>query len=162
MKLLISVGKNQINGCWLMGSISIEKGCLLKKLQYFLNYEISSSILYLLSFHVYILIYVVSAAAIVFTPFMLYVLFKESKNGWLAAFVVIVLLPASIALILGTASGFGKIALLITLALFYFYCSLLRYTIHDWVEDINAKQKYRVEKFVRDQELKDFIDKLKD
>jgi hypothetical protein len=131
---------------------------LLKK---YLNYEVSSSILYFLSFQVFFFIFIVSAAALAFTPFMLYVLFTEKKNGWIIIFIVIVIVPIILLLILAVMVEFSRPLLFISLGLFYFYYFLLRFEVNDWVREASAKNQYLIDKKKREFDSKSFVDKLK-
>ncbi|MDP3580546.1 MAG: hypothetical protein Q8S39_01345, partial [Ignavibacteria bacterium] len=70
-----------------------EEGKLLIRLKHILNYELSSSIFYVLSFSVSIVLFLSVLAALLFTPFFIYVLIKAKKFGWLITFLVVVLLP---------------------------------------------------------------------
>ena len=146
----------------MIDTIYSSEGYYLQKLQYYLNYEIASSVLFFLSFEVGIFLYLAAAAAIVFTPFMLYFLYRGRKIGWMIAFSLIVFIPLIIGLFAGLPCEFGRMILIITIALFYFYCFILRYTVKDWIDNINAKQKYQMEKLARDQELKGFMEQFKD
>ncbi|MGA7836947.1 MAG: hypothetical protein WB996_03215 [Ignavibacteriaceae bacterium] len=113
--------------------IIIDKKYRLKKLHYWLKYELSTSTLLLLSWLWILAIGLATAAAIIFTPFMLTILFKEKKYGWIIFFVIIVILPAASAIIYFLNSDYLQILALVPLVLFYFYCFLLRITIHEWL-----------------------------
>lgn len=128
------------------------------RLQKYLNYEVSSSILYFLSFQVFVFIFIASAAALAFTPFMLYVLFSEKKKGWIILFIVIVIVPIIFLLILSVMVEFSKPLLFITLGLFYFYCFLLRFEVNDWVREASAKNQYLIDKKKRELDSKSFVD----
>ena len=105
----------------------------LKRLNYWLKYELSSSALLLLSWLWGITILLSTVAALVFTPFMLHILFQEKKFGWITFFIIIVILPAITVLIFFLHSNYLMFLILIPLVLFYFYCFLLRYTVDDWL-----------------------------
>ena len=113
--------------------IEIDKNYNVKRLRYWLNYNIGSMPLYLVSlFYVYAII-IFEAAAIIFTPFMLKILFEEKKWGWIIFFVVFVLLPIACIYIFTFKSNFFNVLKLIPLVLYYVYCSLLRLAITDWL-----------------------------
>jgi hypothetical protein len=86
-------------------------------------------------------LYLAIIAAILFAPFMLYVLFKEKRYGWIIFFIIIVLLPLLIDVLFFYHTNVYLILLFIPLALFYFYCFLLRITIRDWMQEKNAKNE---------------------
>lgn len=115
--------------------IYINQNNNITRLQKFLNYEISSSLLYFLSFFAFALILFASAAAIIFTPYMLYVLYREKKKGWIILFAAVVIVPVIFLLLSTAIAEFSNILLFITLGLFYFYCFLLRFEVNDWVRE---------------------------
>jgi hypothetical protein len=126
-----------------------EEDYLLKKLKYFLNYELSSSSLYLLSFVYFSTFVLAIIAAVIFTPFLIYVLYKNRKYFWLILFFVFILFPTLIIYFTNLKEMVLSIALYIELGLFYFYCVVLRFVVADWVEDVKAKEfrkKYEAEK----------------
>ena len=103
----------------------------LKRLHYWLKYELSSSSLLLLSWLGSLLILLAAFAAIIFTPYMLTILFKEKKFGWITFFIISVLLPAVFIGIYFSGSDYSYFLDIIPLVFFYFYCFLLRITVHD-------------------------------
>jgi hypothetical protein len=118
----------------------------LTRLKKLLNYQVSGSLLYFLSFQVFIFIFFASAAALIFTPFMVYVLFTEKKKGWIIIFLVIVVLPFILLLVLSLMYEFGRPLIYISLGLFYFYCFLLRFEVNDWSREAIARNQYILEK----------------
>jgi len=131
------------------------------RLKKYLNYEVSSSILYFLSFQIFIFIFLASAAALIFAPFMLYVLSKENKKGWIVLFIIIVIIPIMLLIILSILFEFSKPLLLISLGLFYFYCFLLRFEVNNWVQEMSARNQYLMNKKKREEDLNTFMNKLK-
>jgi hypothetical protein len=105
----------------------------LKRLHYWLKYELSSSALLLLSWLWGFAILLSTIAAAVFTPFMIYILFEEKKFGWIIFFIIMIILPAITITIFFLHSNYFLVLALIPLALFYFYCFLLRLTVSDWL-----------------------------
>lgn len=117
-----------------------EEDNLLYKLKHILNYELSSSVLYFLHFSAgMIVLYLSALAAIIFTPFLIYVLAKSRKFGWLSLFVIVVLLPVIVTLIISPQTMYSQIFLLIQLGAFYAYCFVIRLVVVDWVEEIKWK-----------------------
>jgi hypothetical protein len=137
--------------------IEILQNYNLVRLQNYLNYEISGAILFFLAFAFFGFIFIASAAAIIFTPFMLYVLFQENRKSWIIIFVIIVGIPVLLLLISSLTSEFNRILLLLSLGLFYLYCFLLRLEVNNWVQEDMAKRQYIIEKKARDEELKSFM-----
>ncbi|MFA7229021.1 MAG: hypothetical protein WC061_08295 [Melioribacteraceae bacterium] len=125
-----------------------------------LNYELSSSVLFLLAFVSVFAIPLLMLAAIVFTPIMLFDLYKSNKKGWIAAFVVIVIVPLLIILIIGMNSGDIKTFLFIPLAPFYLYTFLLKLSVNERVQELKAREQYEKEKLLRKQELQEWEKQL--
>jgi fatty acid desaturase len=112
---------------------------LLLKLKVYLNYQLSSSLLYLLSFVYGITIFVTAAAAVIFTPFLIYTLYKNKKFFWLLIFVTAIIIPPPALFISGIGTAYFILLLFIQLGLFYFYCFILRFVVNDWIEEIQWK-----------------------
>ena len=113
-----------------------EKDRLINRLAYYLNYELSSVLLYFLSFMYNIAVFIATLAAVIFTPFLIYVLIKTKKFGWLTSFVLLIFLPAIILIFTGIKSQYLMILTFILLGLFYLYCFTLRMAVYDWTEKI--------------------------
>lgn len=115
--------------------IEIDKNYNIKKLKYWLNYSLSSFSLYLLSWFWGVTIFLVIGAAIIFTPYMLKILYEERRIGWIIFFIIIVVMPLVIIYISFKGSIYLRVLELIPLATYYFYCFLLRITISDWLDE---------------------------
>lgn len=112
--------------------IEISKDYNIRRLQQWLDIELSTSMLLLLSWFWNFTIFISAIAAIIFTPFMLKILFEERKFGWIFLFIIFVTLPILWLLFGGYNSDYKFIFGLIVLGLFYFYCFVLRIVIKDW------------------------------
>ena len=112
--------------------IEIPKNYNVRRLRRWLNYELSSSVLFLLSWFWNITIILMFIAAFVFIPFMLKVLIEEKRFGWIIFFLVIVVMPIIIFFAVNMDSSYKYFLSLIILAFFYFYCFVLKLTIRDW------------------------------
>ncbi len=106
----------------------------LEKLYKVLNYEVSSSVLFAMGWVYAVLIPILILAASVFTPYMLFVLYKEEKIGWIISFAVAVALPLIIVLI------FYPLLALVALAPFYFLLFLLRLEVKAWLTEMRARK----------------------
>lgn len=112
--------------------IDISRKYNIRRLQHWLDYELSTSLLFFLNWFWNIAIVLMTIAAVLFTPFMLKVLIEERRIGWIIFFVIIVVIPVFILFILNMELTNKLFFGLIPLALFYFYCFLLRIVIRDW------------------------------
>lgn len=115
-----------------MTEIHISKNFNIERLQKWLNYEISASLLLLAAFFSDFAIYIMALAALLFTPLLLITLFREKRYGWVIFFFIIVAVPVVIIPAINTAPLYARLLYTIPLALFYFYCFLLKITVGDW------------------------------
>lgn len=107
----------------------------LDRLALFLNYEISASILFGLSFFAGTFLIIAMIVAGVFIPYMIYVLLKEGRHGWIIFFNVLVIMPIVLSLLF--LPEYSSIFLLISVGMFYCYCFLLRMSANEWIRDRN-------------------------
>ena len=114
--------------------IEIDKNYNLRRLRYWLNYSLSSSALFFLWYFTSLAVFILTIAALIFAPFMLKVLFEEKKWGWIIFFIITIIFPIAAVYIFLFKTNYFQAIGLIPLALFYFYCFLLRLTITDWLE----------------------------
>jgi|WetSurMetagenome_2_1015567.scaffolds.fasta_scaffold790173_1 hypothetical protein len=118
-----------------------ENDYLLTRLKYYLNYELSTAALYFLSYAYGITLFISALAALIFTPVLIYTLYKTRKYFWLTAFLVLVILPPLVVYIYiaGNPKEYIMELSLVELGFFYFYCFILRIVVIDWVEEIKWK-----------------------
>lgn len=114
--------------------ININKNYNLDRLQQWLNYELSISVLFIISWFWGIAIFLMIIAALIFTPLLIKVLLEEKKYGWMITFFILVIIPTIGLLVIDINTGYKFIAGLVVLALFYFYCFTLKLVIRDWKE----------------------------
>lgn len=116
----------------------------LEELQKWLNYELSAVILFGISFFYHIAFILLFAAVVCFTPYLLYVLYREGKNAWLISFGLFVVLPAFLSYyLIGVfpspgyyfTAGYQILASSVPLAFFFFYCFVLKLSIPGMMDD---------------------------
>src|SRR5690606_6364808 len=103
----------------------------LDRLATILNFEISFTVIYLFSFAATGFLFVSGILAAVFVPFLIYVLLKEGRNGWIIFFNISVILPILFSYFF--VPSYFAIFVLIALAMYYFYCFLLRLSVNEWI-----------------------------
>lgn len=110
----------------------------LQNLHTWLSYELSGIVLFGISFFYGTALLLLMAVSIVFVPYMLYVLFVERQYGWIAGFVITVVVPAVLSYILfGINLGLSNNLLAggqllggyIALAFLLVYCFVLKHSI---------------------------------
>lgn len=116
-----------------------------EKFSAILNYEISSGILLLLLNQVWIALIALSLiiiAAVLFTPYMLYIFIKERRFGWLLSFLILVIAPAIVLYFFSRHSYAFEAVMLIPFILFYFFCLLVRLAVNQWIKQYNWHSYY--------------------
>jgi hypothetical protein len=74
----------------------------------------------------------ITAGAVAFAVFMMIVLYRERRLGWIAAFPIVVLLP-TVGINMADIPQAYKSALgLLPLVFFYIYCFSLKLSIPEW------------------------------
>lgn len=111
----------------------------LDRLALFLNYELSASLLFFFSFVVWIFIFIAILVAGVFIPYMIYVLLKEGRHGWIIFFNVMILTPLLTSILF--LPSYFSIFMLISVALFYCYCFFLRMAVGEWIRERNWRMQ---------------------
>ena len=111
-----------------------------------LNYQIATSILFLLVFMGGIAMTLAIIAAVLFTPYLLYVLFGEKRYGYIIAFLILVMLPTIVALLFGFVKNNWSVIFMITLGFFYFYCFMIKYPFKEWIREYNWAQQLEEQK----------------
>jgi hypothetical protein len=122
------------------GNLTLRKSPI-HRLNEILNYELSTSVIYMFMFFSSLFLPVVLLAIVLFTPYLLYVLFKERKFGWITAFFVLVILPYLIGILfLPSFSAAGMFSTM-AMGLFYLYCFLLKMSTREWIAAENARNE---------------------
>ena len=93
-------------------------------------------------FVIKLFLWLIAAAAILFTPYIFYVLIKERKFGWIIAFFVMIIIPLLFVHFLFLDALFHDEIILIPLASFYFYCYLIKYDVDRWLSDYYSHQEF--------------------
>jgi hypothetical protein len=124
----------------------------LGRLSRYLNYELSSSVLYFLSYAGGVPLILAIIAATLFAPFMLFVLFRLRKTAWIVSFIIVVILPFIICIILGLKVGYLSAFILIPLGFFYFYCFILKLTVNEQLKEVSVREELIRKKVEEEQE----------
>lgn len=116
----------------------------LEELQKWLNFELPGMVIFGISFFYHTAFILLFTAVICFTPYLLYVLFRERKYTWLVSFGIFVALPAFVSYYLIGAfphpgyyftAGYQILASSVPLAFFFFYCYVLKLSIPGMLDD---------------------------
>jgi len=97
-------------------------------------------------FIIKLFLWLIVAAAILFTPYIFYVLIKERKYGWIIIFFIMIIIPLLFVHILFLDALFHDAIILIPLAFFYFYCYLIKYEVDRWLSEYYSHQDFLQQK----------------
>lgn len=106
----------------------------LNKLQNWLDYTLSSSVLLFLSYFYIVTVYVALIGAIILLPLLLRVLFEQRRFGWLWSFIGLVVAPAGVIYGVGGGWYWASISVFVFMFFFYIYCAALRFVLPSWSE----------------------------
>ncbi|HUI31295.1 MAG TPA: hypothetical protein VLX91_13885 [Candidatus Acidoferrales bacterium] len=109
----------------------------MQRLYRWLVYKRFTIVIYGLSFWAgpIIVAVVLAMLAILFAPYVLFVLYKNGKRGWLLSFAIIAGIPIALTFVPTQSSLIHVFLLYQPLLAFYFYCFVLRYSVADWISD---------------------------
>jgi len=93
-----------------------------------------------------ILLGIVIGDAVLFTPYLLYVLIKEKRYGWITTFFFMVVLPYIIILPIFYDYILLTAWLLLPVILLYCYYFLIKYSIDDWLKEYYTHESYEEQK----------------
>lgn len=97
-------------------------------------------------FVIKLFLWLIAAAAILFTPYIFYVLIKERKFGWIIIFFVMIIIPLLLVHILFLDALFHDAVIMFPLAFFYLYCYLIKYEVDRWLMDYYSHQEFLLQK----------------
>jgi len=106
-----------------------------------LFFELSTSVAFVLFSFYPINLYIIIFAAILFTPYMLYVLIKERKFGWIIIFFFMVVLPYPVLYLIIGDYILLPAWLLLPVIPFYLYCFLIKFSVDEWLREYNWEQQ---------------------
>jgi hypothetical protein len=132
-----------------------EDDYLLLQLKKYLNYHVSASLLYFLSFFTLIALFIASLSALIFAIYLYYVLLKVKKYGWITFFTAVIIIPSIVSFFLIDKSEYTFTFLMIELGVFYFFCFIFRFVVNDWCEEISWKMLRNEEK--KEEEKKEIL-----
>ena len=106
----------------------------LENLRKWLNFELTGGILFFLSFFYVFAFYLLGFAMLIFIPYLLFILYREDRYGWIAALFILVVLPAVIGNIVISQTMLGFVLNYSIIGIFFLYCFALKLTIPQWMD----------------------------
>jgi len=83
--------------------------------------------------------------AVIFAPYVISVLYKEGKRGWLILLAVMVGIPIGLIFIPFEVPQIRIALFSLPLLMFYFYCVCLRWAVANWLSDTSIEGEAEVE-----------------
>jgi hypothetical protein len=116
----------------------------LKNLQYWVTRAPMSGILLLggAFFQMGIALVAVCLIALGFSVYIIRALIQLEKKGWVITYAILIGIPFLVCLIPDETGLAVNALLFIPLALFYFYCWILRYSITEWLSDLGDEKAF--------------------
>lgn len=99
-------------------------------------------------------IILIATAAILFSPYILYVLIIEQKIGWITTFFSMTVFPLIFIFIFFRKALFYDALILIPLLLFYFYCYLIKFEVDKWLSEYSWHQERLEQKKETEERIK--------
>lgn len=126
----------------------------MSRLSLVLNYQLGTFILFILTYSGGFTLLLSTVAATIFLPYLIFILFKGKRSGWIISFVILVIIPFLLLLFIGMKIDIFFI-IIISIAFFYFYCFMLKYSVRDWIKEYNLQLVLNEQKREKQQRLRD-------
>jgi len=128
-----------------MNTLSAEnqrKKLIMMKLHHSLTYAGTSALIFagysIIGY--FVVITILTVTAIIYTPYLIRTLVQLKKWNWILGFVIFVLSPMILSRLVVRGLLLIQILSSITFFMYFLYCCILRYCLHDWIEEIELKE----------------------
>lgn len=101
-----------------------------------------------------ILIIIITSTAFIFIPYILFVLIKENRKGWIAFLIILVLFPVLFISMIFHLSIFYNMAALFPIFLYTLFCYLLKSQISEWLSEYYGHQNRMEQKRLKEERIK--------
>ena len=98
-----------------------------------------------------ILIIIIASTAVIFIPYILYVLIKENRKGWISFLIIIVIIPVLFTSLIFQLSMFYNMAAIFPVFLYALYCYLLKAQISEWLAEYYGHQNRLEQKRLKEE-----------
>ncbi len=89
----------------------------------------------------HLVIFLIFSPPVIFTPYIIYVLTKEKRYGWLTTYIMFVVLPGVISLLVIHGGIFAALWMPLLMLPFYLYCFLIKFSVEEWLREYRAEQQ---------------------
>jgi len=101
-----------------------------------------------------ILMIITATTAVVFLPYILFVLYKENRKGWILFLTILVIFPSIFLFMFFQFSMFYNMAALIPTFLYALFCYLLKSQISEWLSEYYGHQNRMEQKRLKEERIK--------
>ena len=99
-----------------------------------------------------ILIIIITSTALVFIPYIFFILIKENRKGWIAFLIILVIFPVLFISMIFHLSMFYNMAALFPIFLYTLFCYLLNSQIIEWLSEYYGHQNRLEQKRLKEEE----------
>jgi len=103
-----------------------------------------------------LLLFIAFSLPVLITPFIVYVLLKEKRFGWLTTFFIIVILPAVVGIII-FYEQFQFTWMFFLVFPFFFFCYFIKFSVDEWIREYNFHQQYLLQRKEREEKKKEVL-----
>jgi hypothetical protein len=104
-----------------------------------------------------IIIVLIVVAAVIFTPYIFYILIKEKRYGWIITFFLMIFFPLIFGPLIFKNTLAFEASLLIPLGIFYFYCFIIKFSVAQWIKDYNWHKQLEEQRKESEEKKKDLM-----
>lgn len=104
--------------------------------------------------YIRIILVVVSITLIFLVPYILWVLIRENKKGWIIGLVLSVIFPFLFVLLIFGVKIFYNQAMLFPLLLYTIYCYMLNSEVKEWLSEYYSHQNRLEQKRLKEERIK--------
>jgi len=103
-----------------------------------------------------LLLFIAFSPPVLLTPFIVYVLLKEKRFGWLTIFFIIVILPAVVGIII-FYEQFQFTWMFFLVFPFFFFCYFIKFSVDEWIREYNFHQQYLLQRKEQEEKKKEVL-----
>lgn len=105
-----------------------------------------------------ILILIAISPPVLVTPFIVYVLYREERYGWLASYFIMVIIPVIIFFIIFQDNLEYMIWMPFYYMIpFYFYSFIIKFSVDEWIREYNFYQQYLLQRKEQEEKKKEWL-----
>ena len=107
-----------------------------------------------------VLIILIISTAVILLPYILFILIKENRKGWISFLIVLVFFPALFLFMIFQYSMFYNMAALFPIFLYTLFCYLLKSQISEWLNEYYGHQNRLEQKRLKEDEAEKLKNEL--